>query len=136
MRPNGSPEDLKTRRRYAARLLSQGMSQSEVASILDASRSSVHRWNQTLTESGMKGLNGKKHAGPKPKLSVSQRAELKQLVSTGALMYNHRSCETYGKEIVKEIQRRYGVTYHFKSIGRLLWSLGLTSYGTIPRRSV
>ncbi len=116
--------------------ISKGMSQSEVASILNASRSSVHRWNQTLTESGMKGLNGKKHAGRKPKLSVSQRAELQQLVSTGVLVYNHRSCEIFGKEIVKEIQRRYGVTYHFKSIGRLLRSLGLTSYGTIPRRSV
>lgn len=136
MRPNGSPEDLKTRRRDAARLLRQGMSQSEVALMLNASRSSVHRWNQMLTESGMKGLNGKKHAGPKPKLSVSQRAELQQLVSTGVLVHNHRSCETFSKEIVKEIQRRYGVTYHFKSIGRLLRSLGLTCYGTIPRRSV
>jgi len=134
MRPNGSPEELRIRRRDAARLLRQGKSQSEVARMVGASPSSVHRWSQTLAESGMKGLKGKKHAGPKPKLSASQRKELKELVSTGVLARSHSYRRGFTCELVREIQRRYGVTYHPNSIGRLLWSLGLTSDGQVPRR--
>ncbi len=136
MRPNGSPEKLKARRKDAARLLRQGKSQAEVARTVGVSRSSVHRWSQALAESGMKGLNGKRHAGPRPKLSESQRKELKELVSTGVLASSHPYYRGFTREIAREIQRRYGVTYQAHSIGRLLRSIGLDSDGQIPRRLV
>ena len=73
IRPKGSTGKLKARRMEAARLLRQGESMSYVADLDGASVSSVHRWKQALDQSGMEGLNGKRHPGPTPRLSPSQR---------------------------------------------------------------
>jgi len=124
MRPRGSSEDLEARRLKAARLLQRGMSLSEVARLVGRYPSSVHRWKQALVQSGRKGLNRKQHSGPKPRLSPSQRRDLKKLIRTGVLA---RRSYWYGLDFVKKIQERYGVTYHPGHMGRLLRSIGLSS---------
>jgi len=125
MRPKGSSSDLETRRLEAARLLRRGMSLSEVARTVGASPSSVHRWKQVLAKSGKRGLKAKRHTGPKPQLSPSQRRALKDFIRKGIL--TRSSCRLFGWACVKEIQGRFGVVYQTNHIGRLLRSLGLSS---------
>ncbi len=55
----------------AAELLRQGKSLSEVARKVEASPSSVHRWKQVLAQPGLRGLSGRRHPGPRRRLSLS-----------------------------------------------------------------
>ena len=127
MRPKGSPGKLKARRMEAARLLRQGESMSYVAHMIGASVSSVHRWKQALDQSGTEGLNGKRHPGPKPRLSPSQRKELKHIIEKGASASGFPKPRWLSWYVTDVIRRRYGVNYSCGTVGRLLRSLGLTS---------
>ena len=124
MRPRGSSAELEDRRFRATRLLRRGMSVSEVAMAVDASRSSVYRWKQAMAELGTKGLKAKRHNGPKPRITLSQRRDLKKLIRAPERMGYWRWL--YANEYVRHIQKRYGVTYHPGHIRRLLRSIGLT----------
>lgn len=141
MRPCGSPEELKVRRIEAAKMLRQGKSQSEVARLVGASSSSVHRWKQALDRAGLKGLNCKRRRTPKRKLSPGQRGDLKRTITDVTLRRRrglpHFDCE----RSAVFIRKRYGVSYHPSYIGRLLRSLGLSDeelnaagFDTRPRK--
>src|SRR5271170_1374396 len=54
---------LEQRRMEAARLLKEGLSQSEVARELGVHRQSVSRWARELEQSGVRGLRKAKHTG-------------------------------------------------------------------------
>lgn len=101
------------------------MSLSEVATRLDASRSSVPRWTQAVASSGRKGLKAKRHRGPNTRLSPSQRRELVSFIMTSVLSRGRHS--HLAPYCVAEIQRRYGVVYQPGHIGWRLRSLGLSS---------
>src|ERR1700736_2207499 len=68
-------EGLERRRMAAAKLLQQGVSQSEVARRLGVHRQSVIRWVRQLAQFGRAGLKQAGRAGRKPKLSASQLIE-------------------------------------------------------------
>ena len=59
---------LEARRMEAARLLRQGLSQSEVARAVGVHRQSVSRWAHELEQSGLRGLRQAKRTGRPPKL--------------------------------------------------------------------
>ncbi len=121
-----SPAELKARRVKAARLLRQGKNLSEVARVVKASVSSVYRWKQALKQSGMKGLDGKQHTGPRRKLTPSQRANLKVVFLQGAGASGYGCDRWEGKHILELIKRRYGITFCLNYIARLLRSIGLS----------
>ena len=63
---------LEARRMEAARLLRQGLSQSEVARAVGVHRQSVSRWAQELERSGVRGLRQAKRTG-RPELGLPRR---------------------------------------------------------------
>ena len=71
-------EGLEARRMEAARLLRQGVSQSEVARRLEVHRQSVIRWARQLAQSGRVGLKKAGRAGRKPRLGGEQLKQLQQ----------------------------------------------------------
>src|SRR5208337_132809 len=71
-------EGLEERRMEAARLLKQGVSQSEVARRLGVHRQSVIRWARQLERSGVRGLRRAGRAGRKPKLGAAQLQRIEQ----------------------------------------------------------
>ncbi|MFQ5471924.1 MAG: helix-turn-helix domain-containing protein [Dehalococcoidia bacterium] len=123
---NKSPEELKARRLKAARLLRQGKSLSEVAREVGASVSSIHRWKQAMDRSGMKGLDGKQHRGPRHKLTPSQRADLRDVFMKGPAASGYKECRWFADILLEVIWDRYGVTYSYSHLGRMLRGLGLT----------
>jgi transposase len=67
----------------AARLLREGLSQSEVARELSVHRQSVSRWAQGLEQSGVRGLRQAKRTGRPPKLSPAQLRDLERALKRG-----------------------------------------------------
>jgi transposase len=74
---------LERRRMTAAKLLKQGVSQSEVARRLGVHRQSVIRWARQLAHAGRAGLKQAGRAGRKPKLSASQLRKIEQALKRG-----------------------------------------------------
>lgn len=79
-RPKSSRVKLKKRRLKAMRLFDEGRGLSEVARVVGVSVSSVHRWKEARAQSGEKGLEGKRHPGPTPRLTASQREDLEDVL--------------------------------------------------------
>ena len=127
-RPKGSPADLAFRRADAARLLIQGRSLSEVADKFNVSVSSVRRWKEALTQGGIEALEAVNLPGPRPGLSASQKADLAEVFMRGAAAsgYAKKKNRWFAKDIVDVIERRYGITYHEKYVGRLLRKIGIS----------
>src|SRR5271169_2561643 len=76
-------EALERRRLEAAKLLQQGVSQSEVARRLGVHRQSVLRWVRQLAAAGHAGLRKAGRAGRKPRLSRAQLDQLEQGLQRG-----------------------------------------------------
>lgn len=66
--PRRDFKGMEQRRREAARLFRQGVSQAEVARRLGVSRQSVSRWYADWSEGGASALKGAGRAGRLPKL--------------------------------------------------------------------
>src|ERR1700682_6764285 len=74
---------LERRRMKPAKLLKQGVSQSEVSRRLGVHRQSVIRWVRQLAQSGRAGLKQAGRAGRKPKLSAGQLRKIEQALRRG-----------------------------------------------------
>ena len=83
MRPKGSADRLEYRRQWAAALLDEGKSINEVARLVKASPSSVHRWKELQEKHGAEGLKAKPHPGRGCRLSAQDKAQLKKLLLAG-----------------------------------------------------
>src|SRR5260370_41537729 len=74
---------LEARRMEAARLLRQGLSQSQVARAVGVHRQSVSRWPQELEQSGVRGLRQAKRTGRPPTLIPAQLRDLERSLKRG-----------------------------------------------------
>jgi transposase len=124
MRPKGTPEELERRRRRAIALLATGLTQGEVAERVGSSTSSLKRWKKAFEEQGQRGLDPKRHPGPKPRLDPEQSAHLLDLLRLGARAHGWATELWTCPRIVTVIERHFGVRYHEDHIGRLLRALG------------
>jgi transposase len=127
MRTKGSPKELETRRRLAARLLQQGHGVSEVAEMIGVRPGSVSRWKQALEAYGTDGLKAKPHPGPPKKLSDRQRQRLPRLLSKGPRAHGyHTELWTFAR-VAAVIEKEYGVHYDPSQVYRILKDLGWSS---------
>jgi transposase len=74
---------LERRRMTAAKLLQQGVSQSEVARRLGVHRQSVIRWARQLAQAGPAALKKAGRAGRKAKLTAAQLQQIEQGLKRG-----------------------------------------------------
>ena len=126
MRPSGSAAVLEARRRWAASLLAQGRSCSEVAELVGASLSSVKRWKAAWKKGGIESLAAKPHPGPTPRLSDSQKRQLVKLLTRGPQASGFPTDLWTCARVAKVIRKRFGVKYHpghvWYLLRRLKWS--------------
>lgn len=126
MRTKGTAAELEVRRRIAADLLGNGKNPAEVVELLGVSLSSAKRWKKVIERDGPAGLAAKPHPGPRPKLSEDQRDLLCDLLVAGALAAGFATNLWTCFRVSDLIQRRFGVSYHFNHVGRLLHDLGFS----------
>lgn len=101
-------------------LLEEKKGPTEVARIVDVTRSAVQKWQATARSKGRKGLKAKPHPGPKPRLSRQQCRQLLRILRRGASHAGYLT-DLWTCERVREvIQQEFGVTYHPAHVWKLL----------------
>jgi len=134
--PKGVRRDfaqLKQRRRKAASLFDQGLSQAEVARKLGVHRQSANRWHQLWKQHGPKALDGAGRAGRKPQLQPAQLETLRQGLKEGpeALGYG-TGLWTTGR-VAALIERQTGQKYHPGHVWKILRALGWSCQRPVGR---
>jgi transposase len=119
-------EALELRRMEAARLLRQGLSQSEVARAVGVHRQSVSRWARELDESGVRGLRKAGRTGRPAKLSPAQLRDLDRALRRGPEAFGYASGLWTAARVRDLIEERTGVRYHEDHVWRILRKLGWT----------
>src|ERR1700758_1400735 len=124
---------LERRRMEAARLLSKGLSQSEVARAVGVHRQSVSRWTRELEQSGVRGLRQAKHTGRPPKLSSAQLRDLESALKRGPEAFGFTTGLWTARRVRDLIEYRTGVRYHEDHVWRLLHQLGWSCQRPVGR---
>jgi transposase len=117
-------EALERRRLEAAKLLQQGVRQSEVARRLGVHRQSVLRWVRQLAVAGPAGLRKAGRAGRQPRLSRSQLDQLEQGLQRGPEAFGYATGLWTAGRVRALIAEQWGVRYHVAHVWRILRQLG------------
>ena len=89
----------------------------------------MHRFNAH----GPEGLLDTWSKGPAPRLSAEQRSEVAQLVETGPDRAVHGVVRWRRVDLQRVIVERFGVTYHERTVGKILRQLGFSRISARPR---
>ena len=108
----------------AAKLLKEGVSQSEVARRLGVHRQSVIRWARQLAQSGRAGLKKAGRAGRKPRLSSTQLKQIEHALKRGPEARGYASGLWTASRVRELIEDQCGVRYHQAHVWRILRQLG------------
>lgn len=115
---------LERRRLKAMRLLGQGTKPAEIARQLGVSRQSVHRWQQTLNQTGREGLRRARYAGRPPKLTAPDFQRLQRALRTGPKAHGYATgCWTLAR-VAQLIETQFKVRYTKPRVWQILRALG------------
>ena len=89
----------------------------------------VHRYNAE----GLAGLHGRKSPGPRPKLTPEQIEALAAWVEAGPDPVRHGVVRWRRVDLRDELERRFGVRLHERSVGKVLTKLGYRRLSVRPR---
>ena len=115
---------LEARRMEAARLLREGLSQSQVARELGVHRQSVSRWARELGQSGVRGLRQAGRTGRPPKLGPTQLRDLERTLKRGPEAIGYATGLWTAGRVRDLIEQRTGVRFHEDHVWRILRKLG------------
>jgi transposase len=124
---------LEQRRLKAARLLQQGVHQSEVARRVGVHRQSVSRWARQLEEAGRAGLKRARRAGRKPKLTTTDLKRLEQGLKRGPEALGYATSLWTSQRVAHLIKQECGVRYTTTHVWRLLKQLGWSCQRPVGR---
>ena len=117
---------LERRRLQAARLLTQGLSEAEVARRVGVHRQSVNRWATQLAAGGRSALKRAPRTGRPPKLSTADRRRIEAGLKRGPEALGYRTSVWTAWRVADVIERECGVTYSTVHAWRILRALGWT----------
>ena len=125
---------MEERRLAAVHLLQAGrMTQAEIAREVGVSRASVTRWKQRLAEAGVRGLRRRKPPGRASRLTAAQWRQLGKMLDRGARAAGFDTERWTLRRVAAVVERRFGVQYHFRSLGRALRAQGFSPQQPIAR---
>jgi transposase len=124
---------LEQRRLKAARLLEQGVHQSEVARRVGVHRQSVSRWAWQLEEAGRAGLKRAGRAGRKPKLSAADLKRIEQRLKQGPEVLGYTTSLWTSQRVAHLIEQECGVQYSSTHVWRILKQLGWSCQRPVGR---
>lgn len=128
--PRLTPAQLEARRLAGVRLLRGGKRKpAAIARALGVSRQSVHRWQQTLARGGRAGLKRRPHTGRRPQLTAAQCERLTRILADGATAAGFDTERWTLRRIATVVEQQFAVTYHFRSLSRVL-----RAHGWSPQR--
>jgi transposase len=110
----------------AARLLQQGVPETEVARRVGVHRQSVNRWAQQLAKGGRSASKRAAHTGRHPQLSAADRKRIEQGLKRGPEALGYRNSLWTAWRVADLIERECGVKYSTVHAWRVLRALGWT----------
>ena len=114
MRPQGSAEQLESRRRMAVRLLDAGHESSEVAELVEATVRSVQRWRVAAD------LAAVPQSGRPPKLTDGQTAQVVSWLARSATAFGFATERWTAPRVAELIEARLSVAMHPRYLNRWL----------------
>lgn len=123
----GRDGDLATVRRCSAILaLGDGYGVRDTARVLGVSEDAVTSWVHLFWRRGVDGLKAKKSPGRPPKLTKTQRKELRQLIIDGPDKAGYPGACWRSPMIQDLVLRRFDVFYSARYISQLLGNMGFS----------
>jgi transposase len=120
------------RRLLAMGLLLEGKSRTQAARQSGMDRQTLCDWVHRYNAEGVAGLASRISPGPVPSLNDQQMAELKGLVIAGPDPEKDGVVRWRCVDLREQIIRRFSVTLHERSVGKLLRKLRLTQLQPRP----
>jgi transposase len=120
------------RRLLAIALLLDGKLRTEAAAQSGMDRQILCDWVHRYNAEGVAGVASRIHPGPVPSLNDQQMAELKALVVAGPDPEKDGVVRWRCVDLREQIIRRFSVTLHERSVGKLLRKLRLTQLQPRP----
>ena len=121
------------RRMLALALVLDGVDRKAAAETCGMDRQTLRDWVHRFNSEGPEGLLNRKTAGPSPKLTAEQKAELAAIVEAGPDRETHGVVRWRRVDLKAVIEDRFAVVYHERSVSRLLHELGFSHLSARPR---
>lgn len=121
-----SRDGAQVRRLLAIGLILEGHPRADAAAQCGMDRQTLRDWVHRYNAEGVAGLLSRTAPGPEPLLSEQQMAELKALVIAGPDHAKDGIVRWRCVDLRDQIAQRFSVSFHERSVGKLLHRLGLT----------
>ncbi|MGY3622459.1 transposase [Bradyrhizobium sp. USDA 10063] len=121
------------RRMLALALVLEGVDRKRAAESCGMDRQTLRDWVHRYNAEGLAGLRSIKPSGPRSRLTAPQQAELAALVEAGPDPARHGVVRWRRVDLRDELQRRFGVKLHERSVGKVLAKLGYRLLSVRPR---
>jgi transposase len=103
-----------------------GLSQRDIAVVLDVTEAAVSEWFSAARQQGMTGLNARPHPGRPAKLTSEQMLLIPDFLWHGAEAYGFRGDVWTRSRVGKVLIEEFSVRYSPSEVSRLLKKLGWT----------
>jgi transposase len=121
------------RRMLAIALVMEGMDRRTAAESCGMDRQTLRDWVHRYNAAGLEGLSNRRSAGPRPRLSAEQKAELAQMVREGPNPVVDGVVRWRRVDLKDRIEARFGVTMHERTVGKQLAALGFRRLSVRPQ---
>lgn len=121
------------RRMLAIALVLEGVDRRTAAENCGMDRQTLRDWVHRYNTEGLEGLSDRRSAGPAPRLSLDQKAELARMVREGPDLAVDGVVRWRRADLQRKIKERFGVTMHERTVGKQLAALGFRRLSVRPR---
>jgi transposase len=130
---SGEKDGAAARRMLALALVLDGLDRKMAAETCGMDRQTLRDWVHRYNAEGLAGLRNLTSPGPGSKLTAEQQTELAKLVEDGPDPARHGVVRWRRVDLRDELQRRFGITLHERSVGKVLAKLGYRKLSVRPR---
>lgn len=130
---NSCSNSHQTRRLLALAAIYDGMTRTDAARIGGMDIQTLRDWVIRFNEAGLDGLKNRAAPGRRRRLSEAQMAELSTLVARGPPHKEQGLTRWRCVDLKHEIEARFGVHYHERTISKLLHALGFSHISGRPQ---
>ena len=121
-----------SRRLLSLAAVLDGMNRTEAARIGGMDRQTLRDWVHRFNASGPEGLKDIPSQGHPCRLSADQQSELAHLIEIGPDRAVHGVVRWRRIDLKQLIAERFGVTYHERTVGKILHQLGFSHISARP----
>ena len=122
-----------TRRMLALALVLEGHSRGDAAQMCGMDRQTLRDWVHRFNAEGIAGLSNRPAPGPEPRLSADQEAAVAEWMESGPDLERDGVVRWRCRDLQERIEREFQVSFHERTIGKLLARLGFRRLSVRPR---